>query len=201
LSIEKLHNESILVQEMQDGSEQAFTTLYMHYSPLLYTNILKMVRDTDTAEEIVQELFVRIWQKRDKIGMAENFSGYMFRIAQNLVLDFYRKVQRDRSLLNKFQLLVTEQQYSEEEDFKISQSSGQLKKAIDQLPPQQKKVFELVKLEGHTYKKAAVILGISPLTVKEYIVSANKSIRSYLAKYSFSPLPILLFELLYSNRF
>ncbi len=201
MSIEKLHNESVLVREMQDGSEEAFTILYMHYSPLLYTNILKMVRDTDTAEEIVQELFVRIWQKREKIGMTENFSGYMFRIAQNLVLDFYRKMQRDRSLLNKFRLLVIEQQDSEEEDFKMSQSSGQLKKAIDQLPPQQKKVFELVKLEGHTYKNAAVILGISPLTVKEYIVTANKSIRNYLAKYSYSPLPLLLFEIFYSNRF
>lgn len=201
MSIGKLHNESILVREMQEGSEEAFTTLYLYYSPILYTNVLKMVRDQDTAEEIVQELFVRIWQNREKIGITENFCGYMFRIGQNLVLDFYRKVQRDRTLFNKFQLLVTEQQDSEEEDFKMSKSSGQLKKAIDQLPPQQKKVFELVKLEGYTYKKAAVILGISPLTVKEYIVSANKSIRSYLAKYSFSSWPLLLFELFYSTLF
>jgi RNA polymerase sigma-70 factor (family 1) len=180
LSIEGLHNESRLVQEMQQGSEEAFATLYHHYSPRLYMNILKLIHDPSLAEEIVQELFTRVWQKRESKGIGENFSGYIYKIGQNLVHDFFRKLQRDQQLMERFQSLVTKHYEHIEEELHQKQSSDILRKAVDQLSPQQKKVYELVKTEGLTYKKAAEIMGISPLTVKEYLAAAKKSIREFL---------------------
>ncbi len=180
MPIESLHNETALVQEMQAGNEDAFTTLYKHYSPQFYLNILSIVRDPLTAEEIVQELFTRIWQKRENKGISENFAGYMFRIGQHLVHDFFRKIQRDRILLERFRSLASEH-YEDIEDMLHDQhSSAILKKAVNQLSPQQKKVYELVKIEGFTYKKTAETMGISPHTVKEYLVSAKKSIQKFL---------------------
>ena len=72
-----LHNEGNLVKDMQQGSEVAFTTLYNHYGPRLYLNILRMVKDDAQAGEIVQELFTRVWQKRTNKGLGENFEGYI----------------------------------------------------------------------------------------------------------------------------
>ena len=80
---------------MQAGSEEAFTVLYRHYSPRLYLNILGMIHDPLLAEEMVQELFTKIWQKREISGLQENFSGYIYRIAQHLVQDFFRKIKRE----------------------------------------------------------------------------------------------------------
>ena len=200
LSIESLHNESLLVQAMQAGSEEAFTTLYRHYSPQLYINIMGMIRDPLLAEEMVQELFTRIWQKRESIGRVENFPGYIYRIGQHLVHDFFRKVQRDRRLLERFRIYAEEKYEHIEEAINYQQSSAMLEKAIDQLSPQQKRVYQLVKEEGFTYKKAAAILDISPLTVKEYLVSANKSIRSYITEHMDGMPALLLFLALTSLR-
>jgi RNA polymerase sigma factor (sigma-70 family) len=180
LPIQVLHNESRLVKEMQAGNEDAFTTLYRHYSPQLYSNILKMIHDPEFTQEIVQELFTRVWQKKENKGITENFAGYLYTIGQHLVHDFFRKLRRDRQLMERFRALVTKHYENIEEELNQKQSFDFLKKAIDQLSPQQRKVYELVKVEGHTYKKTAEIMGISPLTVKEYLVSANKSIREFL---------------------
>jgi RNA polymerase sigma-70 factor (ECF subfamily) len=164
---------------MQSGSEEAFTALYHYYSPQLYSNILKLVHDPLLAEEMVQELFTRVWQKRTNKGLAENFAGYIYRIGQHLVHDFFRKLKRDRRLQERWRSLVEVRYEHIEEAVQYRQSTLVFERAIQQLSPQQKKVYELVKVEGCTYKMAAEIMGISPLTVKEYLTDTNKSIRRY----------------------
>jgi RNA polymerase sigma-70 factor (family 1) len=178
---------------MQTGCQQAFTTLYRHYSPRLYLNIFRMVHDRLAAEEMVQELFTRIWQNRENKALQENFTAYMYRIAQNLVFDFYRNLQRDHRLLARFKTLAEQQYEHIEEALQYQESSNILHKAIEQLSPQQKKVYTLIKVEGCTYKKAAEIMGISPHTVKEYLASTNKTIRKYMTAHMDTVLMILIF--------
>lgn len=194
-----LHNEPELIREMQTGCQEAFTALYRHYSPHLYMNIIRMVHDPVLAEELVQELFTRIWQKRESQGITEDFQGYMYRIAQNLVFDFFRKMKKDRILLEKFKTITSEADASATADEILDhrQSMGIINNAIEHLPPQQKKVYKLVKQEGYTYKKAAEEVGISPFTVKEYLTLANKSIRNYLIHHSDAPRELILVVLIY----
>jgi RNA polymerase sigma factor (sigma-70 family) len=184
LLTDRLHNEEILVEQMQSGNEESFTLLYKHYSPLLYLNILRMVHDPLTAEEMVQELFTRIWQKRKSTAIKEKFSGYLYRTAINLVHDFFRKLKRDHKLFQKFQDSVEESYKHIEEGVNNREATESLLRAIEQLPPQQKKVYQLVREEGFTYKKAAEILNISPFTVKEYLSSTTKTIRRYLVRHA-----------------
>ncbi len=169
---------------MQSGSEEAFTTLYKYYSPRLYLNILGMIRDPELAEELVQELFTRIWQKRDNQGLGEDFTGYIYRIALNLVYDLFRRIKRDRRLRQQFSSLAGEFYEDIEQRLHNEQLSSFLQQAIERLPKQQKKAYQLVRLEGQTYKKAAEEMGISPLTVKEYLVAATRSIRSNLSEHA-----------------
>lgn len=187
----------MLLQQLQAGSEEAFTTLYQHYSPQLYINILAIVKDPLTAEEIVQELFTKIWQKRKNNGLKENFAGYMYRTAQNLVHDFFRKLKRDRQMFERFRVRVEEEYKHTEEVFDYKQSSIVLREALEQLSPQQKKVYELVRERGLTYKKAAEVMGISPLTVKEYLGYTNKTIRRYFLAHTDHVVMILLFSALF----
>jgi RNA polymerase sigma-70 factor (ECF subfamily) len=169
---------------MRSGSEEAFTTLYKYHSPRLYLNILGMIRDPALAEELVQELFTRIWQKRDNQGLSEDFTGYMYRIALNLVYDLFRRIKRDRRLRQQFSSLASEFYEDVEQRMHNEQLSSFLQRAIEQLPKQQKRAYQLVKLEGQTYKKAAEEMGISPLTVKEYLVAATRTIRTNLSEHS-----------------
>ena len=123
---------------MQQGSEVAFTALYNHYGPRLYLNILRMVKDDSQTGELVQELFTRIWQKRTSKGISDNFEGYVYRVAQNLVYDFFRKLKRDHQLLAKFRALAEENYEYIEEGLQQKENFHFLHKAIEQLPPQQR---------------------------------------------------------------
>lgn len=196
LLIESLNNEPLLIAAMQGGDEKAFTLLYRHYSPQIYMNLLGIVRDPLIAEEMVQELFTRIWQKRESNGIAENFCGYMYRIGQHLVHDFFRRIKHDHQLRDRFRLLASQYYEPIEENLDHLQLSGILNQAVEQLPKQQKRVYELVRLEGLTYKKAAEIMGISPFTVKEYLVNSNKTIRHYVLSHAGGD-ALKLFLLLY----
>ncbi len=183
---------------MQQGDDGAFTELYRHYSPQLYLNILAMVRDPLLAEEMVQELFTRIWQKRSYAGMGENFSGYIVRVGQHLVHDFFRKLKSERDQLELFRLSAELNYEGLEDAVERKESMDMLEKAVRQLPPQQKKAYELVRIHGHSYKEAAEIMGISVFTVKEYLVAAKKSIQKHMLSCTDLVSSLLFFALLRS---
>lgn len=181
MSYENNHNEPALLALFKAGDPTAFTVLYRRYSGVLYVNILRMVKEGELAEELVQEIFTHIWQKRETLQIEQGFREYLFRTGQNKVCDFYRKLQRDRLLYERFKNIATQNYTHIEEALHLKQSELMLQKALDILPAQQRKVYQLCKLEGHSYKEAGLQLGISPHTVKEYLVKANLSIRTYVS--------------------
>lgn len=189
--------EGELLLLLAKGDEAAFTTLYRHYSGPLYINFLRMVKDEAIAEEIIQDLFSRIWLKRETINIEKNFSAYLYRTGYNLVMDFYRKVKRDQVLYDKFRQIATENYSHIEEILHLKDSQALISKALDTLPPQQRKVFELCRIEGHTYKEVAELLGISHHTVKEYFVKANQAIRKYITGNVDTALGLLFIYALY----
>lgn len=189
--------EGELLLRLAKGDEAAFTALYRHYSGPLYINFLRMVKDEAIAEEIIQDLFSRIWLKRETINIEKNFSAYLYRTGYNLVMDFYRKVKRDQVLYDKFRQIATENYSHIEEILHLKDSQALISKALDTLAPQQRKVFELCRIEGHTYKEVAELLGISPHTVKEYFVKANQAIRKYITGNVDTALGLLFIYALY----
>lgn len=189
--------EGELLLRLAKGDEAAFTTLYRHYSGPLYINFLRMVKDEAIAEEIIQDLFSRIWLKRETINIEKSFSAYLYRTGYNLVMDFYRKVKRDQVLYDKFRQVATENYSHIEEILHLKDSQALISKALDTLSPQQRRVFELCRIEGHTYKEVAEILGISHHTVKEYFVKANQAIRKYVTGNVDTALGLLFIYALY----
>lgn len=175
-----IQDQELLQQLQQAGGEEAFTTLYHQYSGQIYLNVLKMVKNQDIAEELVQDLFATFWQKRASLQIEQSLAGYLYRMAANKVYDFYRKMQADHTMLSHFKALATEHYSHIEEALQYRESEALLQKALESLSPQQQKVYQLCKTEGYSYKEAAELMGISPYTVKEYLVKANQSLRNYL---------------------
>ncbi|MHA4806599.1 RNA polymerase sigma factor [Flavitalea flava] len=173
-------DEQALLQQLQAGNPCAFTQLYHVYSGQLYVNIFKMVKDEQITEEIVQDIFTCIWQKRTELQFDQSFGAYLYRMAQNRVVDFYRKLTRDKSLYEKFKALTTAHYSHIEEALHVKENEALLRQAIASLPSQQKKVFQLCKRDGWSYKEAGEQLGISQNTVKEHLVKANVTIRHFL---------------------
>ncbi|WP_443937849.1 RNA polymerase sigma factor [Pedobacter sp. MW01-1-1] len=178
-------NYDILVDEelyarFISGDSIAFSKLYQKYSAKLYANALKLLKDPIAAEELIQELFTRVWLKRETLAVDLNFAPYLYRIAQNLVIDFFRRIQKDKVVFENLKKTASENYLHIEESIHSKEISLAVQKALENLSPQQRKVYELCKLEGKTYKQAAEELQISQHTVKEYVSLASNSVKKYL---------------------
>ncbi|MFT3947754.1 MAG: RNA polymerase sigma-70 factor [Agriterribacter sp.] len=176
------YNEQELLQGLRRGSEHAFTVLYKHYSVPLYYNILSLVKDECTAEELVQDVFSKIWRQKASIDIRKSFSGYLFVTARNRVYDFFQQVSRDQALQARIMTIASEGYDHIEQAIFAKENADILRKAIDALPPQRRRAFELCKLEGLTYRQASEAMGVSLSTVKDHMVNALDAIRLYISK-------------------
>jgi len=173
-------DEKVLLDGLAEGDERAFTALYEKYSLKLYANTLRLVKSEDTAKEILQELFLKIWELRRQIDPEKSFKSFLYKIAGNLVYDHFRKVSRDKKLSDSL-LYMLEEQYSHSEESVIYHESLELiHTAISQLPEMRRQVYVLGKIEGKTYEEISAQLGISHSTISDHIVKANRFIKTYL---------------------
>ncbi|WP_175459630.1 RNA polymerase sigma factor [Pedobacter sp. ok626] len=166
-----------LLKRLKSGEESAFEILYNQYSVDIYRKLLKMVKDISLAEELTQDIFVKIWDKRNVINTEQPFRYYILTIANNIVNDFYRKVSRDSRLQDEIIAASTELYNPTEEDLFYKESKNILDKAIAGLPKQQALVFDLCKIQGKSYEEVAKMLNISTSTISNHIVKATKTIK------------------------
>jgi RNA polymerase sigma-70 factor (family 1) len=166
-----------------EGDQRAFTVFYKRYADTVYESILYFLKDPLEAEEAVQELFARIWQKRTFLNIQDNVAGYLVMSCRNLVIDKLRKIKRDQTLLDRLRAVATsdiEDGSSMEAEALVLKQWELLQRAISKLPEQRRRVFELCKLEGKSYQEAADIMGIAVGTVSVQITKAKKDIQEQL---------------------
>lgn len=181
---------------LKEGHQEAFTQLYHLYSERIYCNLLKLLKSEQVAQEILQDIFIILWEKRDTIDIQTSFRSYLFRIGENKVIDFYRKARRDQSLYAYIKAAATEHYTHIEEALLNRENAELLQKAVNSLPPQRKQVFELCKLQGKSYQEVSEELGISTSTINDHIVKATRTIRQYIYSNREIHTALLLFSVL-----
>jgi len=172
-------DEKQLLERLKSGDEKAFERLYWNYSPQIFRKLLKLVKKEEIGEELLQDVFLRIWEKRETIDTEKSFRSYLYRIAQNLVTDLFRRAAYDRKLLDHLIAASTELYNPIEDKINTEGGNAVLQLAIDTLPPQRRKVYTLCKIEGKSYEEVSVLLGISTSTISDHIVKATKSLKVY----------------------
>ena len=169
-----------LVERLQEGNVEAFDLFYEKYSGKLYSFSLKYLRSTDEAEELVQSVFLKIWENRKHIDKELSFKSYLFTIAYNDICKLFRK----RSYLQKFigDTLYENRFSSTETEDKIDFQSvlSRVDQIVEKLPERQKNIFRKSRHEGKSSKEIAEELSLSPGTVDNYISEALKLIRKRL---------------------
>lgn len=170
---------TITVMSLKAGNEQAFKVVYDHFSERLYGNLLRLVKSEDVARELLQEVFLKVWEKRHSIDPDKSFHAYLFRIAENLVYDFFRKIARDKKLQIHLLAHTTEVDSTYIEERSNNEYNDLLQQAIEALPPRRRQIFRLCKLNGKSYEEVALQLNISLSTISDHIVKATRFIRTY----------------------
>ncbi|SMO33667.1 RNA polymerase sigma factor [Solitalea koreensis] len=172
-----------LLTRLKQGDESAFNALYKAYSKPLYLRILRMVKNAEDADELLQELFIKLWDNRRSIDLEKSFQSYMYTIAQNLVYNYFRKIANDQTLIKSLLANATDYYLNAQDLLENKEISILLQRAIDQLTPQRKQAFQLCKIEGKSYEETAALMGISTATVNSHMTKSFQSIKDYLLEH------------------
>jgi len=169
-----------LLKALQQGDEAAFNSLYSLHSKPLYRKIMRMVGDEEIAKELLQDLFFKLWAKREQIDESRSIRSYLYTIAVNLVYDNFRKAAKDKALEARLMAMAVEYYTHSEEVLLAKDNQKVIERIVHQLPPQRRQVYMLCKIDGMSYEEAARALHISASTIRDHIVKANKTIREFL---------------------
>jgi len=168
---------SDVVKALANNSEQAFETIYHFYKDRTYFFFIKFCKDTDQAEELLQALFVKLWEKRESVRSDTNFESFLFTIAKHLALDFLKSKSREE-LYELHALSPTPNVTEQDVYFHELQSMANL--AIDALPEKRQIIYRMNYEEGLSIAQISETLKLSPHTVKAQLNKASQTVRLYL---------------------
>lgn len=172
-------DERMLLLRLKNGEEQALYQLISMYKRSLAKPMLRMLRSPEDTEEMLQELFIRLWENRSDIDVERPLKRYLFRIAENLVYDQLRKKARQKRLITDYLTYIVEAYSHVEEALFDQETKLILANAIAQMPEQRRLVFTLCKIEGKTYEQVSEQLSISVATVNSHITNAHAFLKAY----------------------
>lgn len=171
-------HEKEFILRLRTGDIDAFDTLYHAWHSRVYANIFKLTGDENATKDILQEVFISLWEKRLTIHPDKDIAGWLFVVSYNKSLTWLKKSLRAANAYAK-----ASEQPAESENGVYEAKIQLVKEAIGQLSPQKRKVFELCKLHGKSYDETARELHISKHTVKEYLSASLVCIKEYVRKH------------------
>ena len=171
--------EKKILTAVAHGDEQAFALLFRHYYPFLADHLLRVVNSEPVMEELLQDVFLKIWMNREALTKVENFAAYLYIVSKNHALNALEKLASEFNAKSRY---LKDPQLFEDQpgDEHKALQTALLDEAIDSLPERQKQVYLLHRHERLSYIEIAEKLGIGRETVKTHLEKAVKSIKEYL---------------------
>jgi len=175
-----------IAQEIRFGNLDVFQEFYQCYFKRLHNYAVLFTNKTDIAEDIVQEAFFKIWDKRDNIDCNQSITGLIYKTVRNSCINSLQKQKTHQKFVNfALQFEAIDNLYKIDFDVESTEQEDQsiyaeIQKAIDQLPEKRREVFVLSKLDGQSHAEIAKNLEITPKGVERHITLANKNLKTKL---------------------
>jgi len=185
--------EKELLHRVAAGDQSAFSILFHKYKQMVYQVAWTYTEDKELAEDILQDTFSVVWKKRETLTDVQDFSAWLYVVARNRSLQVLKKIAAERKNLDKRANLQRYWEPDHTQQVSEKQMEALLKDAMSLLSPQQRKVFELRRIEGRTLDEIAEELSISRNTVSVHLTIALRTVRAFLlANLEFSAFLLLL---------
>ena len=182
-------DERQLLAAIAAGDEKAFRIMVEAYWSRVYYNTLTLVKSPATAQDLTQDIFLKIWLQRDKLSEVESFKSYIYVVGRNQVINALRKkiveTAAADTLALREDLLMPDLQLEGKDAYRM------LMEGVERLTPQQKLIFKMSRIEGLSHEDIARKLGLSKNTVKVHMVIALNFLRGWLRDLGY--LSLLLF--------
>lgn len=181
MSVYNLSAEKILLQKIADGDEIAFKHVFELYKNRVYSFVVKFVHSKADAEEIVQDTFFTIWQKRDTLPNIEHPRNYIYTIVRNKTYNYLNQAAKNQKILAQLwaNMQIESNDIEEQTDFKDSEML--IKSGLANLSAQKQQIFKMSRVDGLSHEEIALQVGLSKSRVKNIIVDVLKYLRHYLS--------------------
>ena len=180
----ELNTEKALLLLAATADENAFSELFHLYKHKLYAYLLRLTESEMLAEDIVQDVFMKLWNEHESLADIDNFGSYLFRMSKNHVINHFRRMSHETLIISEmFQVNPSSHNHTED-IISFKETEKLLADIIEKLPAQQKSVYRMSREEGMSHDEIAALLKISPNTVKNHIVQAMSTIRTQLRRHS-----------------
>lgn len=178
-----LDNEPQLLQRIAKGDEKAFGIIFHHYKNRIYTIGRTYTEDRILSEELVQDVFFRVWKYRHQLTAVADFSAWLYVIARNRAITALEQVARDHRKKEAAYSYMPPALHAADSGLQERELNRWLHQAMGLLSPKQREVFELSRLKKLTRDEIAAELGISRATVSVHLTVALRIVRAYLSNY------------------
>lgn len=190
-----LLNEKKLLSRIAGGDERAFREIFDHYQRYVYTFAQKITRSNSDAEEIVQDIFLKIWFARNQLLTIDNFGAYLNRVVRNQALNLLRHEAIVSKAKIELGLSSSDNDTSTQQMLDYKGTKELLDEVISRLPEQQRRVYLLCHHEALKYDEVAAQLNVSPDTVHYHMKRALATIRDYLKQHTLGCSVLFMFFL------
>ena len=190
LEAQKIHNDQDLLLQIAGGNEQALARLVRLYWKNVYGHSLAWIKSAEEAEELTQDIFLKVWNARDRIPQLDNFENWLFILSRNAILSAVRKRLSRPTFLQEQEL-----EGSAFRPDHLSENRQHYRiflQGISLLPEKRQQVFRMSRLEGLTHEQIAERLGIHKDTVAQYIVKAVAFLKGYLQEHLGDSLVVII---------
>jgi RNA polymerase sigma-70 factor (ECF subfamily) len=162
------------------GDAKAYQVIYDRYADRMYANALHFSKSPELAEELTQEIFIRLWLKREKLAAVDHFDAYLFTLARNLIRTALKKKVFTTENATFLAAYFEDAALTPEAKLEFRELESRVQAAIQALPTQMQTVFRLSRIEGLTHEQIAQTMNISVTSSKTYMVRALLAIRKSL---------------------
>jgi RNA polymerase sigma-70 factor (family 1) len=178
-----ISNISDLFTSIAAGHEPSFTKLYHQYYSRIFSTALQYCKIRSLAEDIVQQVFFIVWEKRATLATIENGESWLWTVTRNQTMNLLRKEASKQTYITHIKERFTYEEASPLQELLNKQKGERIEQIINSLTARQQQVYKLSRNEGLTYAEIAKTLELSPDTVKEYMSNALKTMRKMLLQY------------------
>lgn len=172
------YSDNELVSLIKNDNYAAFNTIYERYGRSLYLFICSKLEGGEISKDVLQELFISLWEKRQSLVLQDSLKAYLFQAARYKIIDIYRKNATYRKHLYQLIEYFDEKPHSVIETVENRSRTRELFEAINQLPDRMKEIFMLSRFEHLSIEQISTHLGLSQQTVKNQISEALKILRT-----------------------
>jgi RNA polymerase sigma-70 factor (ECF subfamily) len=178
------YDEAAILAQIAEGNEKAFEQLFEKYSDNIYGVAFNYTKSAEVAEEVTQDVFVKLWFKRKSLATLQSLENYLFIIARNHIINIFNRNKKDKNFIEHILHHFEENNATPEDILLFKESQELIAQAIATLTHQQQMVYELRRIQGLSLEEVAVKMEISRNTARNHLNRALQNIRQFLKDHS-----------------